>query len=143
MAKKEKSYTTTISDMVEGQPMTREAFKNLTLDVADEWVKINHPEIKAEWINICQKPQEIVKLFPDKLKLVKQFDKDGNPIMKEKKKRDGTVEIVQATEKVPYKKGEKRLLNVFEIYDWLCEKYSMSPEKASSIANKRFSVGNW
>lgn len=143
MAKKEKTYITSITEMVEGQPMTREAYKNLTLKVADEWVKNNHPEIKAEWVSICRKPQEIVKLFPDKMKSVKVFDENGAPVMRTVKKRDGTTKEVQETEEVPYKKGEKRMLNAFEICSWLCDKYNMSPETKKSPDKVRDFVGNW
>ena len=142
MAKK-KTYFTSVSEMIEGQPMTREAYKNLTLEVADEWVKNNHPEIKAEWINICQKEQEIVKLFPDKKKTVKKFDENGAPIMRTVKKRDGTTKQEQETEEVPYKKGEKRLLTLFEISAWLCDKYGMSPESKATTAKSRDKVGQW
>jgi len=140
---REKTYFTSITEMIEGQPMTREAYKNLTLEVADEWVKNNHPEIKAEWINICRKEQEIAKLFPDKKKTVKKYDENGAPIMRTVKKRDGTTKEVQDTEEVPYKKGEKRLLNAFEICAWLCDKYGMSPESKSTSKKVRENIGNW
>ena len=94
---KNKNYITSTKDMIEGVPMTREAFKNLTLKVADEWVRDNHPEIKKEWLNIIRNKQEIIKLFPEKKKSVKMFDDDGNPVMKSVKKRDGTIEEKQKT----------------------------------------------
>ena len=136
-------YNTSISDMVEGKAMTREAYKNLTLKVADEWVRVNHPEIKSEWISIVQKEQEIVKLFPGKKKTVKKFDENGAPVMRIVKKRDGTTQEVQEIEEVPYAKGEKRLLNAFEIYAWLCAKYGMSPEVKKTTKSVRDSIGNW
>ena len=137
------SYNTTVAEMLEGHPMTREAFKNLTLEVADEWVKNNHPEIKAEWIDICRNKQEIVKLFPDKMKTVKVLDENGNPIMRIMKKRDGTTKEVAVTEEVPYKKGEKRFLNAFEICSWLCDKYGMSPTSKPKAKKVRDNIGNW
>ena len=123
--------------------MSREAFKCLTLQVADEWVKNNHPEIKTEWINICRKEQEIVKLFPNKKKTIKKLDENGNPVKRKMKKRDGTIVEVDETTDIPYKKGEKRLLNAFEICSWLCEKYGMLPEAKDNLKKIRDNIGNW
>ncbi len=139
------AYTTTVADMIEGQPMSREAYKNLTLKIANEWVKINHPEIKAEWIDICTRKQEIIAIFPDKKKSVKKRDKDGNVITKLVTKRDGSVVEVDVTEEIPYPAGETRYLTAFEIFGWLCNKYNMSPEvkKVDNILKSRAFIGNW
>lgn len=143
MAKKSKKYTTTLAEMVENKPMSREAFKNLNLKTADDWVRINHPEIKAEWINICKEEQEIVKLFPNKKKTVKVYDENNNLVMRKQKKRDGTIIEVPKTKEIPYQVGEKRLLTAFEICAWLCNKYGMSPEVKTNTSHVRDEIGNW
>lgn len=143
MAKSAKKYTTTLADMVENKPMTREAYKNLTLQLADDWVRINHPEIKAEWISICREEQEIIKLFPNKKKTVKVFDENNKPVMRTVKKRGGSTQEVQKTTEIPYQVGEKRLLNAFEICAWLCNKYGMSPEVKTTATHIRDNIGNW
>lgn len=130
--KKQKTYTTTESDLIEGKPMSREAFKNLDQLTCIAWVKHNHPEIKDEFRSILQDEQEIAVVLPSARKTIKVV-KDGKPVMRISKKRDGTTVEVQKTETVPYKKGEKVKLNPFQVKTWLCSKYGMLP--VSKAAN--------
>lgn len=129
--------------MVEGKPMSSKAYKNLTLEVADEWVKINHPEIRAEWISINTEKQVLVKLFPGKTKKEPERDKDGNIIYRDKKKKDGTIVKVAKTKEVPCDESDVRKLNAFEVYAWLCNKYNMSPEVKEKKPLKSSTVGQW
>ena len=125
--KKEKTYTTTTADMIEGQPMSREAFKNLDVVTCMTWVKYNHPEIRKQFHSIISEPQEVAKVLPGSKKTVKVMQ-DGKPVMETYKKRNGTTAERQKTEVVPYEKGEKRDLNPFQQKTWLCQKYGMLPE---------------
>lgn len=139
--KKEKTYTTTTADMIEGQPMSREAFKNLEVRTCMAWAKHNHPEIKEEIRAYKTEPQEIAKILPGAKKTVKVM-KDGKPVMETYKKRDGTTAERQKTDRVPYEKGEMAKLNPFQFKTWLCQKYGMLPETKATTGtiDKDFDV---
>lgn len=130
--------TITASSIVEGKPMSREGYQKITLAIMDEWIKINHPEIKKEWLDICQNEQ-----VPKKVKIEK-LDKDGKPLVKTIKHRNGTTSTAPVYEVIAAPKGtKKRLLTVFEIRDWFGDKFDIKPVEKGTVEKKRDSIGNW
>lgn len=133
------SKRTKLEELIEGTPLTREQYKHISVEVLHEWLKRNHKEDKETWLSLLENEQEIISLFPDKKKTVPVLDEDGKPVMREtktrkKKDEDGNIIpakiiLVPETKEIPYKAGEKRMLTAFELRDWVCDKYGMSPEK--------------
>jgi len=135
--KKEKTYFVQQAELVQGQPVSKDVFNNITLQDIDTWLKNNAPECKAWWLDILSNPQ------PVKTIKVQKTDENGNVVMRTVKHRNGTTSQVPEIVEIDAPEGYKRELNAFEIRDAFLEKFKMEPKKAEKKAKVRTGLGQW
>lgn len=135
--KKEKTYFVKQTELVKGQPVSKDVYNNITLPDIDTWLKTNAPEYKDKWLSILNEEQPVKKIK------VEQTDADGNVVMRTVKHRDGTTSEVAEMMEVPAPEGYKRMWNAFEVRDWFLTEFGMMPVKATPKVKVKKGLGNW
>ena len=59
------SKRTKVEDIHEGTPLTFDQLKGINADTLTKWMRANHPEAKAEYLDLWQKNLNIVEKFKE------------------------------------------------------------------------------